>query len=162
MRIYPSILLLFFVGCIGSKHAGTTHLVSADLEGTWYPLSEEIAGKPLPLSAFGAQRLTLHDSTYTLQAESPDKGIVRYQKSKMDIYGTEGPNAGKHITAIYKYENGQLTICYNLKGDSYPESFQTEGKPLYFMAVFKKTTIVTAPSQKTNAPVRQVNDAARY
>jgi hypothetical protein len=47
-------------------------------------------------------------------------------------------NSGKHFTGLYKLENGQLTVCYNLKGDKYPDSFDTKGKPMYFMSVFKK------------------------
>jgi len=57
----------------------------------------------------------------------------------MDVYGREGVNAGKHFTSIYKLENEQLSVCYNLGGDSYPESFDTKGKPKYFLAVFKRT-----------------------
>ncbi|WP_410962819.1 hypothetical protein, partial [Salmonella sp. SAL4446] len=58
---------------------------------------------------------------------------------KMDIYGKDGVNNGKHFTTIYKYQDEQLTICYNLAGDKYPESYETKGKPTYFLAVFKKT-----------------------
>ena len=83
----------------------------------------------------------MSDSTYTFSAESIDKGVVKYRDDKMDIYGKEGVNAGKHFTAIYKYENDQLTICYNLKGDSYPEAFETKSKPLLFLSVFKKELI---------------------
>ena len=56
----------------------------------------------------------------------------------MDIYGKEGVNSGKHFTAIYKFEEGLLTICYNLSGDRYPEAFETKGKPMYFLSVFKR------------------------
>ena len=56
----------------------------------------------------------------------------------MDIYGEEGVNAGRHFTAIYKYENEELYICYNLKGDSCPGTFETKDKPLFFLSVFKK------------------------
>jgi uncharacterized protein (TIGR03067 family) len=56
----------------------------------------------------------------------------------MDILGKEGVNSGKHFTAIYKLENDQLTICYNLSGDAYPAAFDTKGQPKYFMCVFKK------------------------
>jgi len=78
------------------------------------------------------------NGTYIVIAESIDKGVVKYRDDKMDIYGKEGVNAGKHFTAIYKFENGQLAICYNLSGDSYPETFETKGKPMYFLSVFKK------------------------
>lgn len=73
-------------------------------------------GSLLPDSAFKTQKLIINDSSYTLVAESVDKGIVRYKNNKMDIYGKDGVNAGKHFTAIYKYDNEQLTICYNLLG----------------------------------------------
>jgi hypothetical protein len=67
-----------------------------------------------------------------------DKGVLKYRDDKMDIYGKEGVNAGRHITAICKFENGQLWICYNLKGDAYPETYDTKGKPLFFLSVFVK------------------------
>jgi hypothetical protein len=45
---------------------------------------------------------------------------------------------GKHFTALYKLDNNQLTIVYNLKGDSYPLDFETKSKPTLFLSVFKK------------------------
>jgi uncharacterized protein (TIGR03067 family) len=125
----------FLFGCAGSN---TTLFKSASLNGNWVPIQQEIGGTSLPAPAFEKQKLIITDSAYTLIAESVDKGNVRYDNNKMDIYGKEGVNAGKHFTAIYKYENEQLTICYNLKGDSYPETFETKGKPMFFLSVFRK------------------------
>lgn len=83
--------------------------------------------------------MVIKDNTYTVTAESVDKGEVKYgDGNKMDIYGKDGVNADKHFTAIYKYENGLLTICYNLAGDVYPESFETRPKTMLFLSVFKK------------------------
>lgn len=59
----------------------------------------------------------------------------------MDIYGKDGVNAGKHYTAIYKYDNDQLIICYNLSGDSYPESFATNNRPTLFLSVFRRENV---------------------
>ncbi|NNV56983.1 hypothetical protein [Limnovirga soli] len=109
------------------------------LNGTWLPIAQEIGGTQLPATAFEKQKLIIKDSNYTVFAESIDKGIARYKDRKMDIYGKDGVNAGKHFTAIYIYQNKQLTICYNLMGNNYPEAFDTKGKPLYFLAVFKKS-----------------------
>lgn len=111
---------------------------SSMLNGVWVPVRQEIGGKELPEAAFKNQKLVLSDSTYTFSAESVDKGIVKYGKSTMDIYGREGVNAGKHFTAAYKYENDELMICYNLLGDGYPDKFETAGKMSLFLAVFKK------------------------
>ena len=115
-------------------------LQTGKFNGTWTPIKQEIGGTILPNTAFSNQRLILTDSTYTVEAESIDKGTVKYDGDKMDIFGKEGVNAGKHFTAIYKFENEQLTICYNLQGDGYPESFGTNGKPMFFLSVFRKET----------------------
>ena len=109
------------------------------LNGTWVPVKQEIAGTPLPKGAL-QQTLTIDNENYTvIIGEATDKGVIEYKDDKMDIYGKDGVNAGKHFTAIYKYENGQLTICYNLAGDSYPDAFETVGKPLFFLSVFEKS-----------------------
>ena len=131
--------VLLFIGlCIGCTTTKNTKSNSNALNGTWTPVKQEIGGKELPAIVFEKQKLILNDSLYTLTAESVDKGVVKHSGDKMDIYGKEGVNAGKHFTAIYKYENGQLIICYNLKGDSYPASFETKASPLLFLSVFKK------------------------
>lgn len=129
------ILILIFTG--------TKHVIAQQnpLNGTWVPTRLEINGADLPAASFEKQKLILNDSNYTFIAESIDKGVVKYTNGKLDIYGREGVNAGKHFTAIYKHENELLTICYNLAGDVYPDAYETRGKPAYFLAVFKKEEV---------------------
>jgi uncharacterized protein (TIGR03067 family) len=111
---------------------------SKQLNGTWVPVKQEMGGTSLPKAAL-QQKLIINDDKYTvLIGQSADKGVIEFKDDKMDIYGKDGVNAGKHFTAIYKYESGQLTICYNLAGDSYPEAFETKGKPTFFLSVFEK------------------------
>ncbi len=128
-------LLILGLGCSQTRNTTTS---SNKLNGTWVPVKQEMGGMLLPTAALEYQKLTISDSTYTLVAESVDKGIVKYTDGKMDIYGKDGVNAGKHFTAIYKFENELLTVCYNLAGNSYPETFETKNKPMYFLSVFKK------------------------
>ena len=128
-------LLIFIISCTTTKNT----IKSDKLNGTWVPTKQEMGGALLPKAAFELQKLTIsNDSNYTFVAESVDKGVIRYHGNKMDIYGKEGVNTGKHFAAIYKYENGELTVCYNLAGNSYPEGFDTKGQPLFFLSVFKK------------------------
>ena len=127
--------LIAGLGCAGPKNAT---MKPNKLNGAWVPVQQEMGGTTLPKTAFATQQLVINDSNYTFTAESVDKGIVQYKDDKMDIYGKEGVNTGKHFTAIYKFENELLTICYNLTGNGYPETFDTKGKPLYFLCVFKK------------------------
>lgn len=122
-------------GCTSTK---SISVPTKQLNGNWLPIKQEIGGKAFPAAVYQNQKLTIKDSTYTLVAESVDKGIIKFNGNKMDIYGKEGVNVGKHFTAIYKLENGALTICYNLAGNAYPEAFETNGKMTFFLPVFKK------------------------
>ena len=136
MRLTTIICLLIF--CVSCATTKKSFMNSNVLGGNWTPIHQEMGGKELPAIAFQKQKLTVNDTTYTFSAESVDKGIVKYKGGQMDIYGKEGVNTGKHFTAIYKLEKDQLTICYNLAGNSYPSAFETKSKPTLFLSVFKK------------------------
>ncbi len=136
MSSVKSILLVFILALITSCSSKNTS--QETLDGTWIPVSQEIAGHAIPAVAFEKQSLELQDSTYTFTAESVDKGVVQLNGNNMDIYGREGVNKGNHITALYKIENDQLTICYNLMGTDYPKAFETKSNPSYFLSVFKR------------------------
>ena len=43
----------------------------------------------------------------------------------MTITGTEGPNLGKSIPAIYELKTDTLRICYNLAGENRPSDFSS-------------------------------------
>ena len=140
IALFISFCLLYFSCNTTKKTSG----LSNKLNGTWIPVKEEIGGTALPATAFATQKLIINDSSYTFSAESVDKGVVKYDHEKMDIYGKEGVNAGKHFTAIYKFvpdslkKGEQLAICYNLAGNSYPETFDTKGQQTLFLSVFRK------------------------
>jgi uncharacterized protein (TIGR03067 family) len=134
MRLLTLLSIIFLsLGCNTSKKSNANRL-----NGNWIPVKQEIGGVSLPNSVFKNQKLIVNDSTYTMMAESVDKGIIKLSGNRMDIYGRVGVNAGKHFTAIRKIKDGQMTVCYNLAGDSYPDSFDTKGKPMYFLSVFEK------------------------
>ena len=130
-----SLLIATLISCSNSKK---TTVTANPLNGTWVTTKLIMGGNELPPAAVQNQKLIISDSNYTYIAESVDKGVVKYNGNKMDIYGKDGVNAGQHFTAIYKMENEILVICYNLAGNSYPENYETAGKPTFFTAHFKK------------------------
>jgi uncharacterized protein (TIGR03067 family) len=132
------ILSSLFILCLVCSSTINVTAQSNKLNGSWKPVREEIGGSELPPAAFEKQKLIVSDSNYTFIAESIDKGVAIYKDGKMDIYGKDGVNKGKHFTSIYKFENELLLICYNLSGDKYPEAFETKSKPTYFLVTFKK------------------------
>jgi uncharacterized protein (TIGR03067 family) len=108
------------------------------LNGTWLIVYQEFAGREIPPSQFEGHKLILQDSTYTMLAPNADEGIIKVNGEKLDIYGTDGVNNGRHYTAIYRIENNRLTICYNLKGSIHPSGFETAGHPQHFLCVFER------------------------
>lgn len=109
------------------------------LNGTWLPQSEELAGTPLPATAFKNIILTITDGNYTVTATGVDRGMISYSHGKMDIYGSQGVNAGQHFMAIYKVDGDLLTICYDLSGLGYPADYATKGHANYLLFVYKKS-----------------------
>ncbi len=131
-----AILICLNIGFVAIQKTNAQY----SLNGVWLPIKQEMNGRPFPSAAFDNYKLTLADSIYIYaQPLGADKGSISYNSNgKMDIYGKEGVNIGKHYTALYKVENGQLSICYNLAGNGYPESFETKDKPMHFLSVYKK------------------------
>lgn len=109
------------------------------LNGTWLAIYQEFEGKEVPLSEFEGQQLILQENTYSVIGAKMDEGIIKANGQNLDIYGTDGANKGRHYTAIYKIENNQLTICYNLAGGVYPKEFKTEGSKQYFLSRFMRS-----------------------
>jgi len=134
-RTLFALSLLLLAACSTSHHHKTR---AAFLNATWIPLTQEMGGTPLPAAIISRQQLIIRNNRYTVIAESVDKGDFTINGNKMDIYGREGVNAGKHFTAIFKTEIGHLFICYNLAGTGYPETFDTKGQPQFFLSVYKR------------------------
>jgi uncharacterized protein (TIGR03067 family) len=114
------------------------------LSGTWLPLSAELGKQKLPNASLKIMKLVLTETTYVVDvADDVDKGTVKLDASKtpkaMDITGTEGPNKGKTILAIYELKGDTLRICYDLKGKARPREFtaMADQAPL-FLVTYKR------------------------
>jgi uncharacterized protein (TIGR03067 family) len=142
-------LALFAVSACGGKTAARstseakTAAIAGTLDGVWVPTSEEMGGNAFPAEIVAGQKLTITGATYFAEAESTDRGELRFDGNKFDMYSKEGANAGKHFTAIYKLDHDLLTICYNLAGDAYPVEFESKSSPMLVLAVFKRVGSAT-------------------
>ena len=109
------------------------------IQGTWLPAAAELGGKMLPDKVRETIRLVIKDGKYKATVgEVVDQGTVKLNAAakpkKMDITGTDGPNKGKTIPAIYELDGHTLRICYDLSGKSHPTEFKTkEGTQLYLV-----------------------------
>ena len=109
------------------------------LDGLWLPSAAELGGKKFPDEVRKSIKLELKGDEYTVTVgTNPDRGTCKRNPSAkpkaLDITGTEGPNKGRTILAIYERDGDTLRICYDLSGKSRPEEFKTtEGSQLFLV-----------------------------
>ena len=110
------------------------------IDGTWLPSAAELSGEKFPDEVLKTIKLVVGDEKYTVTVgEGVDKGTVKLDPSAkpkaLDITGTEGPNKGKTMLAIYDRSGDTLRVCYDLSGTARPGDFKTEkGKPLFLVS----------------------------
>ena len=113
------------------------------LEGAWLPSVAELAGKPFPDEVRKTIRLEIKGDQYTVTVGTvPDRGTCKRNPSAkpkaLDITGTEGPNKGKTILAIYERNGDTLRVCYDLSGKSRPGEFKTAAGTPLFLVEYKR------------------------
>jgi uncharacterized protein (TIGR03067 family) len=113
------------------------------MQGTWKPVSAELAGKPFPDEVLKTMKLVMADGKYTVTVgDKPDEGTVKLDPANtpraMDITGTRGPNQGKTILAIYGLKDTTLRICYDLSGKARPKEFKTKADTQLFLVEYKR------------------------
>jgi uncharacterized protein (TIGR03067 family) len=113
------------------------------IQGLWLPSSADLGGNRFPDEVRKAIRLEVRDGKYTVTVgEQPDKGTIKLNPSarpkELDIAGTEGPNKGRTILAIYRLEGDTLTVCYDLSGKSRPTEFKSTAGTQLFLVTYKR------------------------
>jgi uncharacterized protein (TIGR03067 family) len=113
------------------------------IEGTWLPSTAELGGKMWPDEIRKMTKLVVKDDKYTVTVgEAVDQGTVKLNPSvkpkALDITGTDGPNKGKTILAIYERDGDTLRICYDLSGKSRPTEFKTKADTQLFLVTYKR------------------------
>ncbi len=113
------------------------------MSGTWLPETAELAGKKFPDEVRKTMKLVLKDDKYTVMVgDKSDKGTVKLNSAakpkELDITGSEGPNKGKSILAIYELDGDTLRVCYDLGGKNRPTDFTTKEGTLRFLVTYKR------------------------
>lgn len=113
------------------------------LQGTWLPSTAELAGQPFPDEVRKTIKLVVKDDKYTVTVgKAVDQGTVKLTPSakpkELDITGTDGPNKGKTILAIYERDGDTLRVCYDLSGKARPTEFKTKADTPLFLVTYKR------------------------
>lgn len=113
------------------------------MDGTWLASAAELGDEKFSDEVRKTIKLVIGDGKYTVTVgKNPDRGTVKVDPSKkpkeMDIIGTEGPNKGKTILAIYEMTDDTLRICYDLSGKARPSEFKTSKDTKLFLVTYKR------------------------
>ena len=143
MRQILLVLVMLVLGLPAGAWSSGGKEDSKMMEGTWLPVEAELAGQKFPDEVLKTLKLTLSDGKYTVKVgEQIDKGTVKLdlttKPKAMDITGTEGPNKGKTLLAIYELTGDTLRICYDLAGKKRPTEFKTVKDTQQFLVSYKR------------------------
>jgi uncharacterized protein (TIGR03067 family) len=143
VKVYMLVVLTLVLCCTPLARCDDAKEDSKLIEGTWLPISAELAGAKFPEESLKVMKLTLKDEKYTLQSgDETDQGTWKLDVSKkpksMDIKGTEGPNKGKTILTIYQLSDDSLKVCYDLGGKNRPTEFKTKPATQLFLVTYKR------------------------
>ena len=109
------------------------------IQGYWVATEAELGGAKYPDESRKSIKLDLKDGKYALGV---DKGTVtldaKAKPKTMDVVGTDGPNKGKTIPAIYELDGETLKVCYDLSGKSRPTEFKTTTGTKLFLVTYKR------------------------
>jgi uncharacterized protein (TIGR03067 family) len=113
------------------------------LQGTWVPSAAELGGKALSDEARKAIKLVVQGTRYTVRVgQAVDQGTVKLNPAakpkELDITGTDGPNKGKTILAIYERDGDTLRVCYDLSGKGRPTQLETRAGTPLFLVTYKR------------------------
>ena len=106
------------------------------IDWVWLPESAEMAGQKFPDEVRKALRLEVKGDQYTaFVGMNPDRGTCKLDPSAkpkaLDIIGTDGPNKGKTLRGIYKFDGDKLIYCIAGSGLERPKEFASpEGSKL--------------------------------
>jgi uncharacterized protein (TIGR03067 family) len=113
------------------------------LHGNWAMVNGEIGGQPMAEATAKTITMKLADGKYDVSVGgAPDKGTYEVDSSSkpkgMIIKGTEGPNKGRTIPAIYEVKEKILRICYDLSGARKPAEFKSLPGTRLYLATYQR------------------------
>jgi uncharacterized protein (TIGR03067 family) len=113
------------------------------IQGIWMPSSAELGGKMFPEEVRKTIKLVVTDDKYTVTVgKAVDRGTVKLNPAakpkELEIIGTDGPNKGKKILAIYERDGDTLRVCYDLSGKGRPTEFKTREGTQWFLVTYKR------------------------
>jgi uncharacterized protein (TIGR03067 family) len=142
MLLKPFVVLTLLLSFSLAARSGDAR-DSDTIQGTWLPSTAELGGKIFPDEVRKTIKLVVNEDKYTVTVgQAVDQGTLKLNPAakpkELDITGTDGPNKGRTILAIYERDSDTLRICYDLSGKSRPTEFKSKEGTQLFLVTYKQ------------------------
>lgn len=135
-------LILVAMAIAMTASAGSEGDDAKKIQGTWTIASAEMGGRPFPADLAKSITLKMDAGKYEVKAENVDKGTYTIDPTAkpktLDISGTDGPSAGKHLPCIYELNGDVLKICYQLGEGPRPTEFKSPAGTEIFLVTYQR------------------------
>ncbi len=141
---YSSFILAIVVAAFSAEQNCSAFQHQPATDGTWHPVTAILSGQELPKEIRDGIVLKLAGDQYDVRVNGrPDKGTCVTDMSttphRMTIAGTEGPNKGKTLLAIFEMpETDKMRVCYDLTGKAFPTAFKSEHGTTNYLVEYRK------------------------
>lgn len=113
------------------------------IDGVWKSVEAELSGERVLEEFLAGIFLIISNDKYEAHIGSLSiQGTLKYfpytVPMGMDMVGTEEPNIGKLIKAIYKSSGGYLFICFNVIGGDRPKTFASTEENQFYLVRYKR------------------------
>jgi len=114
-----------------------------DIQGNWIPTAAELGGQKFPDEMLKTMKLAIAGDKYAVKSgDETDFGTVKLDAAQtpkaLDITGTDGPNKGKTVLAIYELSGDALKVCYALTGIKRPAEFKSKGDAALLLITYRR------------------------
>lgn len=112
------------------------------LEGLWQPVHAEHSGETAPSYMLEKMEVELAGGQYVVRfgGVAADHGTYELEPAGLTLRGVTGPNAGKTIPCLVKFEEGRLVVCYGLDG-ARPREFGTVAGDRCYLATYARKPV---------------------
>ena len=128
------------------------------LNGDWAVSTGTSDGQAVPTIALNSMKLTINSTSFSaVSGNLTSSGTLGADSlsspARLVFTIDQGADSGNKIFAIYKFENGGLTITFS-KDENFPSGFDSTADNKYVQLVYKagtgNSTAATPPPNQTN------------
>lgn len=122
----------------------------SEIDGTWSVTRGTLSGENVPNNSLSTMSLTFSSGNFTAKSGGLESGgavaVAIVGTTQLNFMINSGADAGKTVKALYRLENGTLTVTFS-QDDQFPSTHDSTAANKYCTLVYRKGSgIAAAPT----------------